>query len=113
MCAVNTESADTVPTNEVVVTVVTMAGITPAGSYSIPIQISTDGGNTWSDDSTITLNTSDLVKDTKEKEKEKNNEENDEEKQGNTSSSSGGCNASFGVCGLGIALLAIMLKRKA
>ena len=110
MYAVKTESADTVPTNEVVVTVVTMAGITPAGSYSIPVQISTDGGNTWTDDSTITLNTSELVEDTlKEKEKEKEKEK-DEKK--NINSSGSGCNASFSVCGLGIALLVVALKRK-
>lgn len=94
------ESADTVPAKEAILTVISIATITPAGDYSIPVQISTDGGKTWTDDSTVTFRTSELVG----------------EYQDNggrtTNSSGGGCNAGFSVFGAGLACMAFMFRRK-
>lgn len=94
------ESADTVPAKEAILTVISIATITPAGDYSIPVQISTDGGKTWTDDSTVTFRTSELVG----------------EYQDNggrtTKGSGGGCNAGLSVFGAGLACMAFMFRRK-
>ena len=97
---VNTESADTVPTKEAVVTVCTIAETTPAGTYSLPVQISTDGGRTWTDETAITFSTSELVNDAA-----KNSG------QGNSSGgSSRGCDSVMAFCGLGAVIL--FMRRK-
>lgn len=58
---VNSASSDVVPINKIDVAVTTIADVTLAGVYSLPLQISTDGGTTWTDETTITFNTSKLV----------------------------------------------------
>ena len=114
-CAFNTESADTVPVKEVVITACSLAEITPAGTYSIPIQISTDGGKTWTDDSTITFRTSDLVENANEQQEQEQQEQEKEkgkDQEKTLGSSSGGCNSVTAFCGLGALILTAFIKRK-
>lgn len=108
MYAVNTDSADTAPVKECVVTVCTLAETTPAGTYSIPVQISKDGGKTWTEDSAITFRTSDLVS----SEKEQNKPDSPQNQSVSPGSSSGGCTTGLTLCGAGLAGLALMLRRK-
>ena len=101
--AITPWSADTIPTREAVITVCSLAGITPDGTYSLPVQISTDGGKTWTDDTTITFRTSDLVASTQNQ---------GGTQRRNPGSSGGGCDSLAGLCGLGALLCAVIMKHK-
>ena len=91
--------ADEVPTKEIHITVTQVAGTTLKGTYSIPVQISTDGGNTWTDEKSVTFSNVELS----ETEKQEENEQNKI-----LSDSGGGCEI-----GLGAFVLSILfLKRK-
>ena len=48
-------NASTVATKEINVTVIATAGTTKRGIYTIPVKISTDGGQTWTTDTTKTI----------------------------------------------------------
>ena len=86
--------ADEVPAKNAYLTVIAVAGATRRGSYRIPVQSSTDGGVTWNDEETFTLETAGKKIET------------------GTSSSGGGCNSGLALFGLGFSLAALMLKQR-
>lgn len=94
-------NANEVPTKEIHLTAVKVAETTFRGKYKIPVQISTDGGKTWTDEREITFST--------EENKSPNDDDDDNGSTRRSRSSSSGCNS--GMCALGFALL-LILKRK-
>ena len=108
--SVSPSNAETVPTKKIDVTVSTIAGKTPAdGVYSIPLQTSTDGGTTWTNETPITFNVAEAVKEYQEQQDQQNQQSNSNNVLG---SSGSGCELGFNVFGLGLALLVFGLKRK-
>ena len=93
--------ADEIPTEDFYVTVVAIAEATRKGVYKIPVQISTDGGATWTAEKVITFDTSDFT------------DESNENRTNISGSSNSGCNSGVAACSFGLALMALMLKRKA
>lgn len=89
----NVDSADTVPAKESALAVMSIATITPAGNYSIPVQFSTDNGKTWTDEKIITFKTSELIA---------GNQDNNVE---GPNGSGGGCNSGV----LGVMTLAAVI----
>ena len=98
---VSPSNAETVPSKKIDVTVSTIAGKTPAdGVYTIPLQTSTDGGLTWTNEEPIIFDVAEAV----------NGYE--EENSKIISSSGGGCELGVSVFSLVFALSALLLKRK-
>ena len=86
------------------VTFVTIAGITRKGVYNIPVQISTDGGATWTDKQTIKFDTAKLA--------ETFDSSTSGSEATSSSGSSSGCSAGFTASVLGLALIALIFKFK-
>ena len=89
---VTPSNSEEVSTKTVNVTVITIEGTTKRGVYKIPVQISTDGGITWTDETEITFETVRA----------------DDKKGVGTSGS--GCNSGLTAIGLCCALSAIIVK---
>ena len=105
--SVTPANAEEVPTKRIDVTVMTLAGTTLKGIYKIPVQTSTDGGQTWTDEEPILFNTVEAVEEAQNNNNSDNNNSNGSEASSNPGSS-GGCSIGAGV----LALLALIFKRK-
>ena len=87
-----------VAVKKVDLTVVSIKGMTRKGVYTIPVLTSTSKDDwTKAETQTIEFNTSEVI---------------DSEKKINISSSGGGCNVGVTILGFGIALSALIMKRK-
>ena len=91
-------------TKSVNINFITMAGTTRKGVYNIPVQISTDGGATWTDKQTIKFDTAKLA--------ETFDSSTSGSEATSSSGSSSGCDTGLSAIALGLALLALIFKFK-
>lgn len=91
-------------TKSVNINFITIAGTTRKGVYNIPVQISTDGGATWTYNQTIKFDTAKLA--------ETIDSSTSGSEATSSSGSSSGCSAGFTASVLGLALLALIFKFK-